>query len=251
MTNTIGTIPEFTTDDGTPEGVKENEEIVVDSPTTEEPTTEETTTDEVVATETTDDDRVEGDEIAALRREREALLGDIKGLRTERRELRAKPVEEPLFVDQKDDLSDIDTEQLGTLRRVLKAEGYVKSTELEGRFTKEAQEEVRDEFLDSHPEYKPENDKDDLNWKRLTSELGLYAQPKDRKTLKMILKKAHDAVSETSRTSTEDIDGKKRVIARAGAGAGRGGKTVTTIEGGKIPAHLREHMKGFDDEDFE
>jgi len=56
-------------------------------------------------------------------------------------------------------------------------------------------ETQKDKFLESHPEYLPENDKDDTKWKSLLEELRDYVVPENPKDWGKRLLKAHKNIS--------------------------------------------------------
>lgn len=149
--------------------------------------------------------------------QREKLLAEIRDLRSDRRELRGQK-KEPLIVEQKQDtLDDIDPEYAKTIERVIKAKGYVTKDESNKTSYESIKKVKLDEFLEKYPEYKPENDPDDINWNSLQKELSLYKMPSDPHSLEVVLKKAHSAISKPAKGGRA-TNPKKLETARLGSG---------------------------------
>lgn len=122
-------------------------------------------------------------------------ISQRRGERREKRDLTqsidsALPPEETT-----DDLSDIDPETLKVLDRFTKAKGLVPKSELSQMTYQSAHKNAEDAFYESHPEYKPENDDNDLLYNALKTELSLYSTPKDAKLIPKLFEKAHSEVA--------------------------------------------------------
>lgn len=59
---------------------------------------------------------------------------------------------------------------------------------------KSQQDSALEKFLEEHPEYKPENDTDDIRWGTIAQEIALYKAPVQPKDWYALLKKAHSAI---------------------------------------------------------
>lgn len=130
-----------------------------------------------------------------------------------------KIVQDQIVVAQdKLDEIDINPADRELVTKILKAEGYVKREEVEKQNYVNTQNQVLNAFLDKYPEYKPENDPDNINWKALTGEYGLYAQPKDPLQIANLLERSHKAIQQV--VSDPSLPAKKRAINVASAGAG-------------------------------
>ena len=220
----IGKLPEFTSDETSEEtgqeevkeaapeeGVEEEKETPAEPPAEEKPAEE--------------GEKPEGEDVGelakqteALTKEREALLKDIQDLRGERRDLkkeRLDKVEEAI-----DDLKDTHPEDVKLIERVLKSKGYVRKEDVDKRIYDEVKEQQLNSFLDKHPEYKPENDPQDLNWSRFQKELQFYRMPQDPKKVGEVLERAHKALAGFS--GGQDLSAKRHLAKTAGVGGGIG-----------------------------
>lgn len=224
----VGSIPEFT-DEGTqePEEVKEEKETPAESSTDEQPAEEE-------SSENTEEEPSEGTEepenarqVQGLETEKDKLLKDIQILRSVRRDLKEpneKKEVDKQIEEKQDDLSDIDDATQSLVRRIIKSEGYVSNEGLDKKMYSQVKQEELDKFLNKYPEYKPENDPEDKNWKALQGELGYYKMPDNAHQIGQVLEKARRAVSKTP-SGQGVTDAQKQKMAVAGAGASKGGTT--------------------------
>ena len=230
----VGTIPEFS-DGGTlspkeEAGTEEVKETLVETPekgdNIEDVIVEKETPPALPAetkpveedTKLQDENTKEvGTDNQGLLSQREKLLAEIRDLRLDRRELRGQK-KEPLIVEQKQDtLDDIDPEYAKTIERVIKAKGYVTKDE-SNRTSYDSVKKVKlDEFLDKYPEYKPENDPEDINWNSLQKELSFYKMPSDPHSFEKVLAKAHSAISSPAKGG-RTTNPKKLETARLGGG---------------------------------
>lgn len=69
--------------------------------------------------------------------------------------------------------------------------GFVRKDELESSTFLEKSQDVLNTFLDKHPEYLPENDKDGALWDSFKSQYGLYKPPTNPKDFAKIFDKIH------------------------------------------------------------
>ncbi len=85
--------------------------------------------------------------------------------------------------------------EIAALREVLPAlaeeMGYVRKDDLTMSSYKEKADDVLNEFLDAHPEYLPENDKDNVLWNRFTEELKMFVTPQNPKEYKKLFDRVH------------------------------------------------------------
>ena len=114
-------------------------------------------------------------------------------------------------------------------------------------------------FTDEHPEYQPENDKDDIRWGRFKHELesGIYnLAGKTSKQLQVIFSKVHEDVQEE--LGEAEIESKPRKIAAqqqkvqsiSHAGAAKSEHQRKTFTVADIENNTGIKWKGFDDSDF-
>lgn len=213
MPNVVGAIPEFTTDEGTKE-VKPT--IPLEEEVDETETQPEQTIAEVVpqTVQTTND--LSEHEKQGLYNERAKLLKEISELRGQRRELK----KEELFTVQEKiaTVEDVNPEDVQVVEKILRAKGYITKDESNKMFYESVKQEEINKFLEKHPEYKPENDKEDLNWQTLNREVGLYKLPDNPRLIGGILERAHKSVYPTAPAiNTQAV---KRQIQVASAGSG-------------------------------
>lgn len=255
--NTIGQIPEFTTDDSVEMGTEEVKDTIGEEPVEETETPTELPADSEQSDEQPADENIgedteqpEVDPIVlqkAIERATTGLRNEIVDLRTKLATATGndrKIAQEQLVTaqDKLDDLADVNPADVDLVEKVLKAKGYVSKDELAQVTYQQVQDQSLKSFLDKYPEYKPENDPDNVNWKALTGEYGLYAQPKDPAKIAELLERSHKAISQTV-VSDRTLPAKKRAMQVASAGAGgtqrssSGGKTLT-------PEQVRVYQDG-------
>ena len=165
---------------------------------------------------------------------------------------------EELFVKKpaplkKDDeaLEGYDPDEIKRLELIVGKLGYVKKDEIVSQTISERLNDTFNEFMDAHPEYAPENDKDGLIWNQFRSEFALYNPSNDPKTLKKILAKVHNDVfgvqPAKNLTKINASQEKIKVASHSGASAGKESKTKTPG-----PSGLRlDALKGFSEEEKE
>lgn len=132
------------------------------------------------------------------------------------------------------------------------SKGYVKAEES----YKASVNTLVEEFIEANPEYKPENDPEDVRWSRFEAILksDYNTQGKTLKQLNVIFKKAHQDVinelGEPTATVQEKRDAAQRQKIKSVSHSG-GTKTPVSKPESPIPPSVRSVFKGFDDEDFE
>lgn len=135
--------------------------------------------------------RLEVERVKGLNRELRGkkLLGDVQPIRT---------AEVELSLEDKKALEAFDPEQVGNMEKLLpvlaKKLGFVKKDDLsQGTYQSQSQD-VLDTWLEAHPDYLPENDKGDILFNRLKSEISLYQKPANPKDWTKILNRAHNEI---------------------------------------------------------
>lgn len=248
----IGKIPEFTTDEtvGVEEVKQTTEETVEEEKETpSEPPAEEQPAEEVQPSK--------GDDTAELQRavqglqgEREKLLREIQALRGQRREIK----EEELTKVEKtlDSLTDLNPEDVSTVERILRSKGYVTKQEAHTMFYESVKQEQIDAFIVKYPEYKPENDPNNLNWGAIEREIQeYYRMPKDPHRVGDILEKAHKALQRPG--SGLNVAERQHRLETASVGS----KTTATRQPSsektlnpRLSSLLRTHMQGWSEEEI-
>lgn len=237
--NIIKSVPEFTSDEtpGGSAGIKEVKEAELEKVQEEEKETPtEPPADIKPGGEPVGDTGELMKQIQGLQGEKEKLLQEIQGLRGSRRELKQEQINK---VEEKlDDLKDLHPDDIAVIEKVIRAKGYVTKEDVEKKIYEDIKQDELNKFLSKYPEYKPENDKNDINWNALQRELGYYRLPKDPHQLSEILERAHRSISKTS--SDHSIIEKKQKLETAGVGVGGAQRSSSkkTLE-----PHKREELR--------
>lgn len=208
---------DFTQVDGTGavKPAQATEELVVEEKETPSvPPTEEKPSTEVKPEVPQDADALK--QITGLQQEKAKLLEELQHLRGTRRELK----EQQLITVQKemDDLKDVHPQDAELIERVLRSKGYVNKAEASKMYYDSVKSQVVAEFLEKYPEYKPENDSQDLNWNSLNRELADYRMPDNPHDINRVMEKAHKAISRS--VSDRSLPAKIRAVQTASAGTG-------------------------------
>lgn len=224
LMSTIGTIPEFTTDEGQEE-VKETTQVEVTETPAELPAepSEEVVTEPVA---TSDDNAGElSKQVVGLKTERERLLAEIQSLRGQRRDIKQQ---ELAVVEKKIDvLADVSPDDVGLVDKIIKAKGYITKAESEQMFYDVVKQQEIDRFLSEFPEYKPENDIHDVNWTALERHIKeWYKMPSDAKKVGDLLRKAHRDIAKAP--SDTGIEVKKQQVKTASVGSGGAQRSSTS-----------------------
>lgn len=72
--------------------------------------------------------------------------------------------------------------------------GFVRTDQLGATTYQDKATEELDKFLEKHPEYLPENDKENVLWTRFQQEFALYARPQNPKEFTKIFQRVHKEV---------------------------------------------------------
>lgn len=72
--------------------------------------------------------------------------------------------------------------------------GFVKAADLSQQTYAQQSQAVLDEFLEAHPEYSAENDKDGVLWNAFKGEYGLYNKPANPKDFAKIFNRIHTSI---------------------------------------------------------
>ena len=233
MPNEIGKVPEFTEDEVTQPseaGIEEDKQVATDEVVSEEKETPTEPPADIKPAVQTDNlqggDAREQQEkqIRGLQEEKQKLLQEIVSLRGQRREIKEEQV---LKVQEKiDDLKDLHPEDVQTLDRILKAKGYVTKGESNQMYYDAVKQQELENFLAKFPEYKAENDPNDVNWNVLQRELKYYRMPENPHEIIQVLERAHRAVSRVSGDRSTEV--KKHQVEVASVGGGGAQRSTPT-----------------------
>lgn len=258
----IGQIPEFTVDssasprEGKQEEVKEpvaeegtEEEKGTQEPPAEKPSEEKKEEIQVAPTVDTQvqvDTQETNKALRGLQEERVKLLKEISELKGQRREIKQEQIDK--VEKQIDDLKDLHPDDIATIDRVLRAKGYLTKEESQTMFYEAVKQEEITKFLEKYPEYKPENDSNDLNWNSLQREMAYYRMPLNPHDLFQVLERAHRMVPRT-RSDLGDIETKKHAISVASTGSGGSQKSSISK---KLDSRYVDELRrgGFSEDDI-
>ena len=267
MPNQINLNPEFTPSDGPVEQeVKQTETETPEEqlPPQEKPAeeTEPTGEQEAVKPEgeevVSEDTQVSGKEtelqsaIQGLEATKKALLEDINDLRGERRTLREAQVQkvETQLATAKDELKDLHPDDIKTIERIAKARGFVSKEEVKRMYYDNVKNDTLNEFLNKYPQYKPENDPNDVKWRALNSQIATwYKMPENPRQIMAVLERAHKDIS-PAETSERSVSALKKQVKTASVGAG--GATARSSTGQTLTPSQKEDLRrgGWTEEDI-
>jgi len=197
-------------------------------------------------------------EVTRLKRgNREKRTQDLLGVdKPEKPSGLSKAQYNELNEDEKKILSQYDQNELSTFERVLnvlaKKYGWVKREELASTTKSQISNDILDGFLQNHPEYLPENDKDNLLWNRFKTEFQDYKTPANPRDLRRIFNKIHrDIFGVKSEEGLKKINAQKeklKVVSHSGGSATRG---QSSSKGTNLTTEQKSHLKGFTEEELE
>ena len=166
------------------------------------------------------------------------LLKEISELRGQRRELK----QDQLTVVSKEieELKDVHPDDAAIVEKVLRAKGYIRKDEAHQMFYDTVKQEELNKFLSKYPEYKPENDQNDLNWSALQRELGLYKMPGDPHQIGEILERAHKAVARPADPASQARKRQIEIASVGGGGMQRSSSTKKSLD----PRYRQELERG-------
>lgn len=216
---TIGKIPEFTSDESVakvekPETATETTPIIKETKEVKEAPVE-----QVEATAPPAEVKEESElqkSVVGLQNERIKLLKEISELKGQKRAIKEKELYQ--VQEQIDELKDLHPEDVQVIERVLKAKGYISRPEADQMFFDAVKDEELNKFLEKYPEYKPENDPNDVNWNSLQREFSLYARPRDPRLIGELLVRAHRNISKVPTDSA--LSSKRQQVEIASVGKG-------------------------------
>lgn len=189
----------------------------------------------------------------ALRKEVERLKSQIRQERTDELFVPSDiPKIKTLSPERQRLLEKYDSEQLSELSELIKAQaeemGFVKKDELNAQTYKETADTLLNEFLENHPEYLPENDKDNVLWNRFREEFSDLKQPNNPKDFKRLFNKVHSSIFGIKTGNLNKINAQQEKLKVAS----HSGKTVGGVskKSNVIPNIRLDALKGFDDDEI-
>ena len=267
--NKIGQIPDFTPDDG---GQEESQEEVKQDLGNGEPESlkKETSTEPPAESEESEQkpaDRVKApldDNTSVIPEEvlNKAVTKATEGLRNEvvklKRELATARGADRTTIQSKiektqeaiEDLKDVHPDDVNLIERVLRSKGYIKKEDSEKMYYETVKKEEINKFLDKFPEYKPENDPDDVNWNTLKTQLeSWYRMPSDPRLVSEVLLKAHRDIAKAP-SDRVVVEAKKQQVKVASSGSSGIQRSSPQPNNPRLSSLLRTHMHGWSEEEI-
>lgn len=132
--------------------------------------------------------------------------------------------------------------------------GFVRKDHLQKSTYQQQATDILDSFIESHPEYQPENDPDDVLWKQFQDEIKLYRRPQNPKEYKKILERVHQNIfGVQSPEKLNKVTAQKAKIQTASHSATPRSQTEKpkVIEKSSVDRSVaRQVLKGFSDEEL-
>jgi len=203
-----------------------------------------------------------GTQLTKLDEDIKAAKERIVAKRTARREAkRTSETTDDSPQTKDDDLSDIEQEDIERMERILRAKGYAPKAEHDAESFKSGQQVIEDAFYETNPQYKPENDDNDVLYDALQKEIAFFAKPKNAAQVKGLLQRAHKEVKAkypsrfVERSSKAEVDTANRAKMKiAGTASGTSGPSAGGKAKGKTNLGEKQIQAlqdgGFSDEEI-
>ena len=185
-------------------------------------------------------------EIQGIEAEKARLLTEVQELRGERRQL--KQSEADKLQSEIDELKDLDPQDVSAIERIIRAKGYLTKGEAGQIRYDDAKDSAIDKFLTKYPEYKKENDPNDIRWEAIQREMYRYVQPNNPSEFFNLLERSHKFLAETIPSDPNRPAQKQRVeVASMG-----GGGVQRSSSQKSLPAHMEQYYRdgGWSEEDI-
>ena len=265
--NKIGQIPDFTPDEGVAgesqeevkQGLGNGEPESVERETPTEPPAESEESEQKPAEEVSSDDNTRDVPEEVLNK---AVAKATEGLRNEvvklKRELASARGTDRTAIqgkiekvqDKIEELKDIAPEDINLIDRILRAKGYITKEDSSKMYYDTVKKEEVNRFLDKFPEYKPENDPDDVNWSALQNQVSSwYRMPDDPRQVGELLLKAHRDIAKAP-SDRGAIEIKKQQVKIASSGSASTQRSSPKPANPRLSSLLRTHMHGWSDEEI-
>lgn len=224
MPNVVGSIPEFTSDETVDTGTEEVKETSPEEGDEKEkdiPTELPADTTPVVPKDNADTNVLQT-QLQGLEAEKQKLLKELVDLRGQRREIKQQEIQkvDSTIAEKLEDLKDVNPEDVTVVERILRSKGYVTKEESNKMLYDAVKTEEINKFLEQYPEYKPENDPNDINWNAVLREMGWYRLPENPRLIGQILERVHKTVTGVKNTGDRGLPEQKQKVQLAGVGSG-------------------------------
>ena len=167
------------------------------------------------------------------------------------------PTVEPKEIspDKKAVLEKYNPDELNNLKEVLNVMaddlGFVKKDDYQKSSYQTQSKDILDSFLDSHPEYLPENDKDNVLWNRFQEEYAIYKPPQNPRDFKRLFEKIHKEIFNiSSDDSLKKVNAGKEKIKVASHASNSSNTNQNKPQQSNLDPNLKSYMKGFDEKEL-
>jgi uncharacterized protein YecE (DUF72 family) len=161
-------------------------------------------------------------------------------------------VKQPTVKSKEEDLSEYDPEELKRFEKLAKSLGFAKRDEIVRDSVQDKNNNEFETFIEAHPEYSAENDKDGVLWNQFKTEFALYNPPQDPKTLRKVLNKVHNEIYGVKpAVNLNKINAQQQKLKVASHAGTMGSKASISSPKTIINSNIRRDMlKGFSEEDL-
>jgi hypothetical protein len=223
----------------------------------------ESSANETESEETASDDNEIADVEGETPRER-ALRLELTNLRREKRKEQIKELlpqnssqqslKKELSAEKQAILNKYKPEEIQALSEVIpviaESQGYVRADQLTQDQYNERAEAEFDKFIEKHPEYSQEKDKDGVLWNELKKEFSIYAKPANPKDYAKILNRSHNAIFNIKPVGDKGAISAAQKKIQVASHAGASAPTRTNSSRPINSQGLRlDMLKGFSDEE--
>lgn len=182
----------------------------------------------------------------ALRLDNSRVKGELRKVRHD--ELFVKKPGSP---KTEEDFSEYDPEEVKRLETLVSKLGYVKKDDYIQQTVYEKNNAEFESFIEAHPEYSPENDRNGILWERFKEEFSLYNPPQDPKTLRKVLNKVHNEIYGVQPASNLNKINAQQQKLKTASHAGTVGSRASTPAPKAPNSNIRfDMLKGFDEDDL-
>lgn len=129
--------------------------------------------------------------------------------------------------------------------------GYVQKSEYQADSYSGVANTLLDSFIESHPEYSPENDPDDALWNQFVEEAKQYRPPSNPRDYIKIFNKVHAGLFGVQpKANLSRVNAQQQKVKTAATGGG--GKTSVTTSKAvpNLDPSARQHLKGFSEDEL-
>lgn len=160
-------------------------------------------------------------------------------------------VKQPTVKSKEEDLSEYDPDELKRFEKLAKSLGFAKRDEIVRDSVQDKNNNEFETFIEAHPEYNAENDKDGVLWNQFKTEFALYNPPQDPKTLKKVLNKVHNEIYGVQPAGNLNKINAQQQKLKVASHAGTMGSKAS-ISSPKLPnSNIRlDMLKGFTEEEL-